>query len=52
MWPPSVKAGIKKMQLYKKKKRSIDKVKKDNIFELLKLPFTHLSEIWNTAIII
>jgi hypothetical protein len=51
MWPLSAKAGIKKMRLYRKKKRSIDKVKaeEDVTLKLLKLPPTCPSEIWNTA---
>ena len=49
MWPPSTKAGIKKIQSYGKKKRSIDEVEEDKTLELPRLPPTRPSEIWNTA---
>jgi hypothetical protein len=47
MWPLSAKARIKKMQLYRRKKRSIDKVKakEDVTLKLLKLPPTRPLEI-------
>ena len=47
MWPLSAKAKIKKMQLYKRKKRLINKVKikEDVILKLLKLLLTCLLEI-------
>jgi hypothetical protein len=48
MWPPSAKAGIKKMRSYQKKKRTIDKVEEDDL-ELLALPPTRPIDIWNTA---
>jgi hypothetical protein len=44
MWPPSAKAGIKKMRSYQKKKRTIDDVEDDNI-ELPTLPPTRPQEI-------
>ena len=49
MWPPSAKAGIKKIRLYRKKKRSINEVEEDDTLELPKLPPTRPLEIWNTA---
>lgn len=49
MWPPSAKAGIKKMRSYGKKKRSIDEVEEDDTLKLPRLPPTRPSEIWNTA---
>ena len=49
MWPPSAKAGIKKMRSYGKKKRSIDEVEEDDTLELPRLPPTRPLEIWNTA---
>ena len=48
MWPPSAKAGIKKMRSYQKKKRTIDEVEEDDL-ELPALPPTRPTEIWNTA---
>jgi hypothetical protein len=48
IWPPSAKAGLKKMRSYQKKKRTIDKVEQDHL-ELPALPPTRPPEIWNTA---
>jgi hypothetical protein len=45
MWPPSAKAGIKKMRSYGKKKRSIDEAEEDDTLELPRLPPTRPSEI-------
>jgi hypothetical protein len=47
MWPLSAKAGIKKMRLYRRKKRSIDEVEaeEDVTLELPKLPPTRPLEI-------
>jgi hypothetical protein len=52
--PPSAKAGIKKMRLYGRRKRSINEVEaeEDIIFELPKLLPTRPLEIWNTATIV
>jgi hypothetical protein len=47
MWPPSAKAGLKKMRAYKKKKRSIDEVTEEGELELPALPPTGPPEIWN-----
>jgi hypothetical protein len=51
MYPPSAKAGIKKMRSYGRKKRSINKVEaeEDDTLKLPKLPPTRLLDIWNTA---
>ena len=50
MYPPSAKAGIKKMRSYRRKKRSIDEVEaENNTLELPKLLPTRPSDIWNTA---
>jgi len=48
MWPFSLKAGLKKMRAYGKKKRSIHDVE-SNDPELLKLPPSRPHELWNTA---
>jgi hypothetical protein len=48
IWPPSAKAGLKKMRSYQKKKRTIDEVEQDDL-ELPALPPTRPPEIWNTA---
>jgi hypothetical protein len=50
IWPPSAKAGIKKMRSYGRKKRSIDEVEAEDVtLELPKLPPTRPSEIWDTT---
>ena len=51
MWPLSATAGIKKIRLYRRKKRLIDKVEaeEDVTLELPKLPPTRPLEMWNTA---
>jgi hypothetical protein len=48
IWPPSAKAGLKKMRAYKKKKRSINEVTEEGELELPALPPTGPPEIWNT----
>jgi hypothetical protein len=46
MWPPSTKAGIKKMRTYQKKKRTINEVEDD---DLPALPPVRPEEMWTTA---
>ena len=49
MWPPSAKAGIKKMRSYQRRKRGaiIEDIDNDNT--LPPLPPTRPEEVWNTA---
>ena len=47
IWPPSAKAGIKKMRSYQKKKRAIDEVM-DKDLQLPAHPPTRVEEIWTT----
>jgi hypothetical protein len=48
MWPPSAKAGIKKMRSYQKKKLTINN-EEDGDLELPALPPTRPDEIWTTS---
>jgi DDE superfamily endonuclease len=48
MWPVSPKARIKKMQSYRKRKRTIHDIENDTL-DLLALPPTRPAEVWTTA---
>jgi hypothetical protein len=49
IWPVSCKAGIKKMRLYGKKKRSIEEVEVEESLDLPPLLPTRPDKVWNTA---
>jgi len=49
IWPVSCKARIKKMRLYRKKKRSIKEVKAEESLNLPPLLPTRPNEVWNIA---
>jgi hypothetical protein len=51
MWPPSAKAGIKKMRSYSRKKQTVDDFddNDDNTIELPQHPPTRATEVWTTS---
>jgi hypothetical protein len=52
IWPVSYKAGIKKMRLYRKKKRLIKEIKVEESLDLPPLLPTRPDKVWNIAAIL